>query len=296
MTRLLVFVLINFYSSLATFSQDFLPFKVKSIDFDNFKKADSLFNVGKYKLAKDYYSSSALIEYFPYEKYKFAICLWLENDTINSQIKFKQSVDKGLYFNSKSTLEASPFLRELSQNDSIYNALKNRVFRDSLCSFPFIRTELLKLKEVDQRQRVSIKLSDEEFRINDSLNQIELASILKKINWPGFNEVGYLGEGAAFLIAQHADNNLEFQKNCLDRMIIEFNRGNISLSSFAMLIDRYLVNSSKPQIFGTQVLFDEKINSFKSKSCLYPDEVNNLRSLYMLTPIEDYLDYMNRTH
>ena len=46
-------------------------------------------------------------------------------------------------------------------------------------------------------------------------NTINLKKIIEKIGWPSEDKVGVRGESSAWLIAQHSDHDVKFQKKCL---------------------------------------------------------------------------------
>jgi tetratricopeptide (TPR) repeat protein len=294
MTRILALGIISLICNFSI-AQKLLPFEVQSKRYINLKNADSLFEVGDYLKAQKYFQkSSSIIGNFPMELYKFSICLWISKDSMHARSTFKKAFNRGFYFTELSYLEQSPFIKELLNSDSLYSILNQRVYRDSLCLYPEYREKLLKLKEFDQAQRVVNSVSNDIFKFNDSLNRAELTIILDDIQWPGFNEVGYMGEGASFLIAQHSDNDIAFQRKCLLLMREQFLLGNISISSYAMIIDRYLINIGESQLFGTQLIFNENTNSFELKKCKYPSEIDFLRSLFLLMPVKDYVTLMNK--
>jgi hypothetical protein len=78
-----------------------------------------------------------------------------------------------------------------------------------------------------------------------------LLDIIDKHGWPTIPMVGEDGFEAAWVIAQHADFDVEFQKIALG-LIEQLPVSDKLLSKQAYLQDRVLVNSKLPQLFGTQ--------------------------------------------
>jgi len=90
-----------------------------------------------------------------------------------------------------------------------------------------IRETLLTMAAEDQRVRelvierhplggsVDPELSEELVNI-DQHNTERLKQIVAEHGWPGRSLVGEDGADAAWLLAQHADRDLAFQKQCLD--------------------------------------------------------------------------------
>ena len=287
----LILTILLFVSSIS-YSHDFLPFEVNSKEYNFLKDADADFNGGNYKSAAiNYNSSTQIIKHFPYHQYKFSIALFLIKDTIRAKQVFYNALKNGLLFDNIAYLKKSPLTKELSFNLNVYDLAKKTCYLDSLSLFSEIREKLIDLREKDQTVRNSGYKSYTMSEI-DSSNRIVLDSIINLIGWPGYKEVGKLGAKSAWIIAQHSDNDLVFQNKCLYLMKNEYLRNNTSSNHYAMLIDRWLVNNGKKQIFGSQVTFDEKLQKVISKPCEYPDQINFLRSLYLFGDLEGYLKMM----
>lgn len=111
-----------------------------------------------------------------------------------------------------------------------------------------LRNKILSMAKKDQNMRRS---GEWDFLV-DKKNTEELKKIIKKYGWPDISLVGKVGSMDAWLIAQHADRDLKFQKLCLKLMEKKLTEGSIEPQYFPYLKDRVLVNSGKPQIFGTQ--------------------------------------------
>ena len=85
----------------------------------------------------------------------------------------------------------------------------------------------------------------------DTRHAARLKEILKEHGWPTKSMVGEEGALAAFLLAQHADADPKFQRDCLQRMQAA-PEGEVSKNNIAYLTDRVLVNEGKKQLYGTQ--------------------------------------------
>ncbi len=133
----------------------------------------------------------------------------------------------------------------------------------------WVKRKLVHMADVDQFMRRRIDdmqvrgYSEEETRqfweefnkrweAIDSLNRDELKGLLKHYDWFKISEFGSAADQAAWLLAQHADRDLEFQKQVL--LILEklFPLGETSGANFAYLYDRVAVAENRPQRFGTQ--------------------------------------------
>ena len=98
----------------------------------------------------------------------------------------------------------------------------------------------------DQKMRKSGKWN----RLVDRKNTKKLKAIIKKYGWPGIGLIGRADSHLAWLIAQHADHDVEFQKTCL--RLMKEKRTASDPAEIAYLSDRVRVNLGKKQRYGTQ--------------------------------------------
>jgi hypothetical protein len=133
--------------------------------------------------------------------------------------------------------------------------------REDLGSQPTLARELLAMERADQKARNAAidagavagenqKIGKEITRV-DKRNTTRLMTIVEEFGWPGRSLVGERASQSAWLIAQHADLNLAFQKHALvlmDAMPI----GEVVPKNIAYLTDRILVAEGKKQAYGTQ--------------------------------------------
>jgi hypothetical protein len=74
--------------------------------------------------------------------------------------------------------------------------------------------------------------------------------------WPAKAQVGALAAQSAWLIAQHADTQLDVQRVALALLrvaVAEGTAGGSGPRELAMLEDRVAVNEGRPQTYGTQI-------------------------------------------
>jgi hypothetical protein len=88
-------------------------------------------------------------------------------------------------------------------------------------------------------------------------NANRLAQIIAQIGWPAPSIVGEDAARSAFLIVQHAISCPAFMRSCLPLLERAAQIGEVPQIEVAMLTDRMLVLSGKPQIYGTQFDWDE---------------------------------------
>lgn len=121
----------------------------------------------------------------------------------------------------------------------------------------------------------------------DSKNTLRLQAIVAEHGWPEISKVGKTGSGNMWLLVQHADQQLEFQKKCLELMTPLLDRQEVSRQNYAYLVDRVLVNSGKPQRYGTQI--NMKGTEFVPAEVESPDDLDARRKKMDLIPMAEYL-------
>ena len=121
----------------------------------------------------------------------------------------------------------------------------------------------------------------------DAENRVFLKTFIAENGWPDVEQYGPVINSAAWLITQHADRDLEFQKKVL--LLLEPYLGSefTNKGTYAYLYDRVSVNSSRPQRYGTQIHCKGGVavpRPLEDKASL-----NELRAQMDLGSIEDYL-------
>ncbi|RZJ64856.1 MAG: hypothetical protein EOO45_17750 [Flavobacterium sp.] len=118
-------------------------------------------------------------------------------------------------------------------------------------------------------------------------NYPHLKAILHQYGFPGIREVGKESSHNYWLVIQHIDFDVEFQKEVLKEMKKQVDKKNASGEDYAFLIDRIEQNEKRPQIYGTQV------NMGPAGTKLYAtiDTINldKRRRFVGLGPIAEYL-------
>jgi hypothetical protein len=115
-----------------------------------------------------------------------------------------------------------------------------------------LRRTLVKMWQEDQAE------IEESFRNPDApptkapQRQALLRQILAEHGWPGISLAGEDGATGAWLVAQHADMDVAFQRECLTLLEAAHRRGDVPGKHLAYLTDRVRVNEGRPQVYGTQ--------------------------------------------
>ena len=122
---------------------------------------------------------------------------------------------------------------------------------------PALRAQLLEASAEDQAvRRESAKRDSPEVRARFRASSQASATLMRKIvaehGWPGRSLVGADGAMAAWVLAQHLDEEPALQRQCLGLLERAVADGEADAESLAYLTDRVLVNEGKPQRYGTQ--------------------------------------------
>jgi hypothetical protein len=154
-----------------------------------------------------------------------------------------------------------------------------------------LRSEILAMVETDQKMRKSNKWDSDV----DRHNTARLKEIIDQYGWPGFNLVAKDGAFAAWLIAQHADDDPEFQQSALSLLEETVGRGDADKSYVAFLTDRVRVNNGEQQLFGTQ--FGRQVDGTYGPHPIHDlDSIEERRKEFGLEPFADYKKGMMALH
>ncbi|HEX2580133.1 MAG TPA: DUF6624 domain-containing protein [Rhabdochlamydiaceae bacterium] len=165
---------------------------------------------------------------------------------------------------------------------------------------PELEAEIFAMVKEDQAAR---KISDfntlsEEEKANLSKIQVKHSFRLKEIiltyGWPGIRLVGLEGSKGFWVLVQHQDQDLMFQKQCLTLLKEAVDKQDAEMQNYALLFDRVRKNEKLPQLYGTQ--FD-----FRDGKCyLHPvEDSENLEQRRLeagLMPFESYLKIMKKMY
>lgn len=266
--------------------------------------ADSLYRLQHYPEALMYYKN--LLPDFAKRKdlYKIAVCYSYMGQRDSSVYYFNRAIEKGFYYPSGFGLEKDKnlaYLREEAAYQTYLEKLKENRLQHINVRDSVLYRELIAQKDTDQFYRHAISrmqksdLTDTplykyyltERRKNDSLHVIFLDSVLGRYGrWPGLDVVGWEGDEAAWVIAQHADNFVCFQEKCLEFLLKADQVENTNPHNVAYLYDRIQINKGGKQRYGTQMRIIENKVSFINLE----DEKNleYYRACYQLPPIYVY--------
>ena len=121
----------------------------------------------------------------------------------------------------------------------------------------------------------------------DSANFVKVSLILDTYGWLGPDIIGREGNDALFMVVQHT--GLPGQEKYLPLMRAGVRVGKTRGSYLALLEDRVALRQHKRQIYGSQVGWNMKNNTYYVLPLDMPDSVDQRRSVVGLQPLADYL-------
>jgi hypothetical protein len=148
---------------------------------------------------------------------------------------------------------------------------------------PELRDELLGMMDADQEERTGAVGTN-----HDSERTERLGEIIDEHGWPTFDLVGREAATAAWVIAQHSDQDVPFQEQALELMQAAVDDDQADASELAYLADRVAVNNGEPQRYGTQVRCAPG-GAQPATPLVDADRVDELRADIGLDPLATYL-------
>ena len=167
---------------------------------------------------------------------------------------------------------------------------------------PALREELIARVKTDQATRMKLieagahpaKELRAAVKDADDKNRAWLKGVIERHGWPGKSLVGEDGAHSAWLLVQHADADLPFQKKCLALLAAAVEKGEAAGADLAYLTDRVLVAEDKRQRYGTQL--EQKDGKFVPKPVEEPEALDARRKELGLMPMAEYIRFAERMY
>jgi hypothetical protein len=156
---------------------------------------------------------------------------------------------------------------------------------------PKLRDELHALVATDQSARKAMIGAQNDpaalARVKDSdvVSTARMHEIVATHGWPGTKLVGADGAHDAWLLVQHADQDVAFQKQCL--ALMQAMGADVSATDIAYLEDRVAVAENRPQTYGTQFGPDHQ-----PRPMVDPEHVDARRKTVGLGTMAEYREQM----
>ena len=116
-------------------------------------------------------------------------------------------------------------------------------------------------------------------------NAARLRALISEYGWPAEDIAGKDGAEAAWLVAQHAIGEPEFQRQVLRLLQDCAAAGRTPAWHAAFLEDRIAMYEGRPQRFGSQWLDDPRDGRVRPWKLADPEHVNDLRASVGLAPL-----------
>ena len=165
-------------------------------------------------------------------------------------------------------------------------------------SQPQLRLTILEMAKLDQVARKGTRSTDEpianlagDMGSIDAVNTAEMKRIVEQHGWPTRSMVGNDGAEAAWLLVQHADRDVPFQRKCLTLMNAELDRKEVFPGNVAYLTDRVLVNQGRLQLYGTQ--FQSIGGGIRMRPVLEPEHLEERRARMGLSSMKKFRELMS---
>ncbi len=163
--------------------------------------------------------------------------------------------------------------------------------------FPHIANELTEMARTDQEMRHTAEADETRKYWDPSVdhrNTARLKEIVAEIGWPTIAKVGATASSDAWLLVQHADHDIVFQKYCLELMQ-SADETEVAKGDIAYLTDRTLVNEGSMQKYGTQFYDPTGEGKYVPRPIEDPEHVAERREAMGLDTIEENTARINET-
>ncbi|HUY34868.1 MAG TPA: DUF6624 domain-containing protein [Pirellulales bacterium] len=170
-----------------------------------------------------------------------------------------------------------------AQDEKLRQELLSRVEKDQAARKAMMEL-MRRSKEIDPNHPDIKKLLE-----IDRQNTAWLKEIVEEHGWPGKTLVGEDGAHSAWLLVQHADHDVVFQKKSLDLLRAAVEEEEASPQDFAYLTDRVRVAEKKKQLYGTQ--FVQEGGKLVPQPIEDEEHVDDRRKEIGLEPLAEYLKF-----
>lgn len=206
-----------------------------------------------------------------YELYKAAGAYALDGSNSKALNTLQQAIVAG--FTETELLSFDPYFdnirsnlsREWKRMQKKAVAAERRYERG--LTLPQIRRQVNRMALTDQQLRYQqAQTTDKKLR-SSLAQQIQeaglqntraAAAIIRQYGWPGLKAIGRDGQNNLWLVVQHADDTIAFQRAALKAMKQWLGTGELNPEHYAYLYDRVQCNLNHRQYYGTQVNWTQR--------------------------------------
>jgi len=154
--------------------------------------------------------------------------------------------------------------------------------------------KIIRMTRKDENMRAQFRKCGEWDDKVDFCNTKVMRKVVAKYGWPTIDLVGKRASQDAWLLVQHADHDLIFQKRCLAliKKVYRLNPKFVYLRNIAYLTDRVLIHMGKKQLYGTQLRIQK--GSFVPLPIKDRKNLDNRRRTMNLLPFKAYQKQINK--
>lgn len=265
-------------------------------------KAGLLHLQKNYKTAIPLYEEAFLLQKpLPLDLYKAAGVYALDSNADKAFAYLETALTAG--FREADWLSFDPYFSFLREGHTEkWKQLEQKAFAlekeyEKTLKHPQLRKQINLMTLTDQRLRYkriqnsndsARRLIDEEIMISDRKNLEAVKTILAKYGWPKLSEIGKDGQNKLWLVVQHSDGDIIFQRSALAQMEKIKSSGELNLDNYAFLYDRVQCNLNFKQVYGTQVIWSGNGTANGFRAVIREDSVDERRKLLGLSSMKIY--------
>lgn len=151
-----------------------------------------------------------------------------------------------------------------------------------------LNDQKIRYKKIQTKDKAEIKKLNQKIHASDLENFNEAKNIIAKYGWPKISEIGTDGQNNFWLLVQHSDQDVKFQKKALLEMEKLFGTKEINMENYAFLYDRVQCNLNYKQLYGTQVVWTENGKASGFRPIIKENLADERRSKIGLLPLDLY--------
>jgi hypothetical protein len=183
----------------------------------------------------------------------------------------------------------SAFINTAFGQDTTYKAVTQQLFAIDELDQKY-RNQIDEVESKYGKGSAEIKALYDSMTLADSMNLIQVESIIEKYGWLGYNEIGSQANSTLFMVIQHAD--LKTWRKYLPIMETAVESGKAKVADLALLQDRLNLYEGRKQVYGSQVIWSKTNNKYFVLPIDDPDNVDKRRATVGLPSMAVYLSFL----
>jgi len=178
-----------------------------------------------------------------------------------------------------------------AENDELSKSIQEMYERHHI-----YRNKIMEIARAKGPNSAEFIANEDYIEQTDQKNLAQAKEVFETYGLPTISEVGTELAGQFAFIIQHCNSEPGFQLIVLQRMDELLTANEVSKSDYATLTDRVRLNMGMTQIYGTQLQYNEAINSYEPFESENPEMLNQLRKEMNLEPMEFYIENSNKKY